>query len=118
MSTKRQIIIKLMPEYGAGSLWMSLDGGIFDVYDVDEITDIVPLSEELRKALVAWDERFQTTLNDEYPPDSKFPTSEDEAKFVAEGWELTRRLKNEVPAGTVVEYEALDKGKHSAIPEK
>jgi hypothetical protein len=99
---ERRIVIKLMPEYGAGSLWVSLDGGIFDVYDVAEITEIVPLSAELLAALAAWDERFQATFNEEYPPDSAFPTPEGEAAFVAEGAELARRIRGEVPDSVTV----------------
>ena len=105
---ERQIVIKLMPEYGAGSLWVALDGGIFDVYDIGEITDIVPMSEGLLDALAAWDQRYQDTLNQEYPPDSAFPTPEDETAFVAEGRELARRLKDEVPAGVTVLYKTLE----------
>jgi hypothetical protein len=83
VETARKIVIRLMPEYGAGSLWVSLDDGGFDVYDVDEITDIAPVSEGLLDALAAWDERFQATFNDAYPPD---------------------RIKGEVPSGVTVEY--------------
>ncbi|GAA4411024.1 hypothetical protein ACFQV2_39865 [Actinokineospora soli] len=100
------MMIKLMPDWGTGPLWVAKDG-VSEPYDTDEITEVLSLSAELRTEIAAWDNRFQATFNAEYPPDSAFPTPEDEAVFIADGRELARRVQTEVP-GAVVLYETID----------
>lgn len=84
-TTKKPTIVKLMPDWGIGPLWVSIDGGIYDPYDTDDITEVVPLSTELRHDIAAWNERFQATLEDDDPANSDFPTREAAEQFVADG---------------------------------
>lgn len=102
-----KITVKLMPDWGAGPLWVA-DGGVSEPYDAEEITEVLPLSAGLRADIAAWDERFQATLDQDDPRNSgTFPTPEDEATFVAEGRELARRVQAEAPDAVVL-YETID----------
>lgn len=91
-------IIKLMPEYGGTVLWKA---GASDVGAIDP--DDLPLSHELKKMLRSWGSEYDATLNDEYPPDSGFPTRAAEEAFYAEG----ERLRGLMQAELGVEYEII-----------
>ena len=67
--------IWLMPEWGCTVLW---EPGS-DHYCIDP--DDLNISSGLKKRIRAWAEALDATFNDDYPPDSKFPTPED-----AENW--------------------------------
>jgi len=54
-----------------------------------------------------WSDRYDATLNQDYPPDSGFATPADEAQFVADGEALTARLRDELGADWQVEYEPI-----------
>ena len=97
-----------MVDWGAGPFWVSANGGISDPYDADEITEIVPLSEELRASVEEWDQRFQSTYNDAAPQESGIRDLAARAAFIACGWELAHRIRGEVPAGVVVRYVDVD----------
>jgi hypothetical protein len=88
-------------------LWVVIDGGIADPYDADEITEVIHLSSDLVASIAQWDERYQATLNEDYPPDSGFPSPADQERFVADGRELARRIKAEVPSTVRVQYGPL-----------
>jgi hypothetical protein len=106
MSDKPELQITLQPEWGTGPIWVRRGDGIAEPYDAEEVTDVLDLSVELREAIAAWDGRFQDTFNSAYPPDSAFPTPEDEAAWLAEGKELALRLRGEVP-NAEVSYETI-----------
>lgn len=103
----KNLTIGLRADWGIGPFWVSIGDEGPDGYDSSDIGDITSFSNELLAAVSAWNERFQDTFNAEYPPDSAFPTGEDEAAFVADGRKLAQRIKDEAPAGTVVRYGAL-----------
>jgi hypothetical protein len=105
-----QLVIKLRNDWHAGPFWVSVGDEVPDEYNADEISEVVSLSDELRAAIAAWDERFQRTYNDEVPQDSGINDPAEEAAFIAEGWALARRLKAEVPATTRVRYVPMDTG--------
>lgn len=94
----------LQAEWGMWPLWLSTDDDFPESYDFDEVTAIVPLSEELCEAINAWDERFQAIYNKDSPQDSAFASEGDEATFIAEGEILARRIRHEAPADVVVQY--------------
>jgi hypothetical protein len=106
-TTNQQVAIRLMPDWGIGPFWVSVDGGIFDPYDTEDIADVAALSRELLSDIAAWDDRFQATLNEGDPANSDFPTPQDEETFVADGRELAQRIRAELPAEIVVEYATL-----------
>lgn len=115
-SNKQRLTIKLQVEWGTGPLWVSRGADDFpDSYDTEEIGDIVPLSDGLRREIAAWGDRFQVTLNQDYPPDSGFAAPAEEATFIAEGRELARRMKAELPADVVVEYVPLHSNQREII---
>ncbi|MDQ3405844.1 MAG: hypothetical protein M3548_21025 [Actinomycetota bacterium] len=93
--------VNLQPEWQTGPIWVATGDNFAEPYDADEVTDVLDLSAELREAIAAWDDRFQATFNAEYPPDSAFPTPEDEAAWIAEGKRLALRLRTELPDAEV-----------------
>lgn len=86
--------IKLMPEFFCYPLW-DLDRGSLGYGAPIDPTDL-PITEDLKGSLVRWAAAFDATLDQRYPPDSRFATPEDEAWFRAEGHQLTERLKAEL----------------------
>ena len=73
--------LKLSPEYGCSPLWNSLDGKIYSNLDIDSS----PFDEVLKSRLFDWAKNFETTLNQDYPPDSGFKTIVDEQAFETNG---------------------------------
>jgi hypothetical protein len=105
---KHQRIVKLRADWGTGPLWVSTGDDFPDPYDADEITEVVSLSDSLRAAIAVWDERFQGTYNDSLPQNSGIRDPVERAAFITDGQKLAQRIKDEVPAGTVVRYEDVD----------
>jgi hypothetical protein len=97
-------VVKLMPDWGNGPLWVAINGGISDPYDTDEVTEVMSISDELRDDIAAWDDRFQRTLNEEDPANSRFPTADAQTVFIQDGRRLAHRLRGELPADVIVEY--------------
>lgn len=107
MSEEPDLHITLQPEWGTGPIWIRRGDGISEPYDAEEVTDVLDLSDELREAITAWDERFQNTFNSAYPPDSAFPAPDDEAAWLSDGKRLAQRLRSEMPEAAVA-YETID----------
>jgi hypothetical protein len=97
--------LKLMPDYGCSPLWES--GG--EPYNVEP--DQLPLTAETKAALRAWADAYDRTLNQDYPPDSGFPTPEDEEAFETEGRQLWKKLQSELGAHYKVVYFSQRDGK-------
>ncbi|MDQ3405653.1 MAG: hypothetical protein M3548_20050 [Actinomycetota bacterium] len=116
MSTEPTLRITLQPEWGTGPIWITRGDDISEPYDADEVTHVLDLSDELCEAIAAWDDRFQATFNDEYPPDSAFPTPDEEASWLTEGKQLAVRLRREIPEAAVA-YETID-GKQIALDDE
>ena len=74
--------LRLHPEYGAGPLWED---------DWDGESALAPTSEslglsaELCEALNTWQAIYDATLNQEYPPDSAFPSERDRLAWEQSG---------------------------------
>jgi hypothetical protein len=103
-----RITIQLIPEWGTSPLWVSVEGGVTDPYDLDEITDVVPLSKQLLADIVAWDDRLDAVYNRAVPQDSGFATVAEWEAFNEEGRELARRMQAEVTSNVSVTYTPLD----------
>src|SRR5689334_3984075 len=88
--TQKTRTLKLMADYGAWPLWDSEA----PEYNIDPNT--LPLSEETKRRLIAWADAYDATLNQEYPPDSAFPSEEAERAFRREGSLLMRQLQSEL----------------------
>jgi hypothetical protein len=109
-SGDKRLTIGLQAEWGTGPLWVSERDDFPEPYSADEIADVISLSEGLRRAIAAWNERFQGIYNDTAPQDSAFDGPDEEAQFVVEGRELARRMREELPSAVVVQYGGLDSG--------
>ena len=76
--------------------------------DVDRMghidTDDLPVSDDLKKDLHAWNDEYQSTFDDSYPPDSGFSLPELELAHVIKGAELAERLQVEMGADYDVAY--------------
>jgi hypothetical protein len=92
--------VKLMPDYECHVLWH---------HDSEEVGEIDPsslgLSQGLVVALELWAREYDSTLNKQVPTNSGFPTQEIEEKFIASGYELAARLKEELKIVEVVYFD-------------
>lgn len=77
--------LRLAPEFGCWPLWDDATGDNLEPEDW-------PLPPDLAARLRAWDDAFQATLDDAYPPDSRFPSPADEAAWTAEAVALKAAL--------------------------
>ncbi|NIJ14658.1 hypothetical protein FHU38_005059 [Saccharomonospora amisosensis] len=100
-------VVKLRFDWGAGPFWVLTDDRGFDDFGCDEITEAVPVSDDLLAAVRDWDERMQRTYNRDVPQNSGMEDPVEEARWKADGRELARRLKAEVGADVRVEYAPL-----------
>src|SRR5665647_1515482 len=94
--------IKLMADYETSPVWDEGPGGPGDI-DLETL----PISIDLRADLLAWSDRFDATLDQDYPPDSGFATPEEEQQFVADGAALAARLVDELGTDWQVDYEPV-----------
>ena len=91
--------LKLMSDYHCFPLWEMQEGCYQNINPRD-----LPLSNELRSALHLWAASYDRTLNDDYPPDSGFASSQDEEAFEAEGLRLWQELQRELRGISEVVY--------------
>lgn len=84
-------MIKLMADYYSFPLWNNSPG---EVGNIDP--ENLPLSEELKKRLNNWSDKYDSILNDEDPASSGFETKQDEVIFIQEGSELAKCLQKEL----------------------
>ena len=80
---------------------MVKDSDIFHHYDVQSL----PISDNLKNAIQAWDREYQATFDRDYPPDSGFASPDLEAAHSIKGAELAERLQTELGERYFVEYE-------------
>ena len=71
--------IKISPEYGVLPIWKQDSDGMFEDIDIDDIE--LSFSEELKTKITEWDDLFQKTLNQDYPPDSDFGSETERQNF-------------------------------------
>lgn len=76
-----EIYLKIMPEYGCDPLWESNDGIVYEYLDIHDSY----FDNKLKQSILEWSSIYQSTLNQDYPPDSAFITIEDELIFELEG---------------------------------
>lgn len=106
LNKKNMNQLKIMPEFGCYPLWKKDDTeGIFENIPLDTLM----ISENLRNLIQEWDNRFQGTYNDDYPPDSGFISKEEANQFEKEGIEIWNRLRNELSKSYEVSYYSISK---------
>lgn len=76
------------------------DSDIFNYYDVEELN----ISNDLKLAIKLWDDEYQATFDEEYPPDSNFATLDLAEAHKKRGADLAKRLQDELGEGYFVEY--------------
>lgn len=75
---------------------------IFSHCDVQTL----PISDDLKEAIQAWDDEYQSTFDSAYPPDSGFSSPYAQAAHTRQGAELAERLQMELGDAYSVEYRA------------
>jgi hypothetical protein len=88
-------VIKLMFEWGGGSLWCGNDAAL-DRFDVGDIEDRLPLSDETRRRLEELSVLHDQSLNWEYPPDPGPWTEEEHAAFERAAEEMRAVIQSEL----------------------
>jgi hypothetical protein len=71
-------ILRLAPEYGCWPTWDDETGDILD-------PAALPIPAALAERILRWNAALQATLDQGYPPDSRFPDDADAAAWRAEG---------------------------------
>ena len=85
---------KLMPDYQCFCLW-EMGQNIYENTDPNKL----PISQELKRDLSAWEKKYDDTLDEEYPPDSGFKSEQEEKQFKKDGENLQKRLQQELGDG-------------------
>lgn len=96
--------LTLMSEWQDWPLRVTEGEGLPDSYALDEIGEVVPLSETLIRDIAAWDSTFQATYVESDPVRSGFADPADRDRFIVEGRRLAQRIKQEAGNAVVVEY--------------
>jgi hypothetical protein len=79
-------VIRILPEW---QCWPTWDHEVGEPIDANALG----LPPELVARVVAWDERFQSTFDADYPPDSAFATPEAESAWRAEGDAIVEAIR-------------------------
>lgn len=93
------IRLRLASEYLAGPIFCPEPDRMGHI-DVDDL----PLSQELKAQISAWDSEYQATFNSDYPPDSGFSSLEAKLRHIAKGEQLANKLQQELGGIYEVEY--------------
>ena len=98
-------VLKLMPDYQCFPLWLA--GNEFGNADPGSL----PLSDELKIALNRWAQAYDLTLNQDYPPDSKFQSKVEEDAFEAEAMRLRKELQIQLGTEFKIVYYSQREGR-------
>ncbi|MFV8808600.1 hypothetical protein ACNSPD_00655 [Yersinia enterocolitica] len=90
--------IKLMADYGCHPIWGTTPNDFGDISPNE-----LPISIELQDSLKRWADRFEAILNMDDPASSRFKSTSEEKMFIADGYELAQRLRDELGS----EYEII-----------
>jgi hypothetical protein len=95
------------------------DYGAWPIWDVDDFGYIdpakLPLKQETIDRLNVWQDTFDATLNQVYPPDSKFPSEEAKRNWIQEGIDLWQQVQSELEPQYEVCYNLYYNYKHHLI---
>ncbi len=78
-----------MPEYNCWPLW-----GVGEATNIDPSS--LPIASTTIEKLQQWANAYDQTLNQDYPPDSKFKSEDERIRFNLLGRELLQALRNEL----------------------
>lgn len=84
--------LKISPEYGASPIWYKATED--DFFDNLELTTAnFKNSLELLERIQSWDNKFQSTFNKEYPPESGFLRDKERNEYLKELDEIKNTLR-------------------------
>jgi hypothetical protein len=92
-------MLKIMPEYQCFPLWLKGDG-IFENISPDDL----PISNALKIRLTNWQNKFDSTLNHDYPPESGFKSLVEEDLFEEEGRKIWTQILEELHSEYDIQY--------------
>ncbi len=92
-----------MPEYGCSPIW--LYDGINLVQNL-EISELA-VSKSLKNAIQSWANTYESTFDDDYPPDSGFANKLDEAAFESAGVLIWEKILIEINSYYNVHYYSI-----------
>ena len=102
----------MFPEFGCHALWWG--GGLDEpLGDIDPFS--LPISKHLAADLVGWSQKFDDTLDQDYPPDSKFSSAAAKEEFVDEGRILAVALAESMGTQIEVTYHDIISGVREII---
>ena len=78
-----------MPEYECSPIWISRNDSIYENISVGSLNRI---PEELIIKIDKWNDLYQATLDQDYPPDSGFKSLEEEGAFERQGLEIWKEI--------------------------
>ncbi len=93
------INLRLANEYLAGPIFCP-DSDQMGHVDIGDL----PLSRSLGDKIKLWDDEYQSTFNDEYPPDSGFCSAQEKIRHVNEGRGLAQEMQAELGHSYNIEY--------------
>lgn len=84
--------LKISPEYGLSPVWYKdAEEDFFD--NLELITSNFEKSLELFERIQSWDKKFQSTFNEEYPPESGFSIDAERDEYLKELDEILNTLQ-------------------------
>jgi len=92
-------VIKIMADYECFPLWLSYDS-FFENIDPNSLQ----ITQELKEMLGEWADKFDSTLDREYPPDSGFKTLTEEAAFKEQGLRIYEMMTAQLMGKYEVHY--------------
>ena len=99
IETLKKRTLKLTVEYGCYPLWEQTENGS------DNIDPLrLPISLHLKKLLINWKQKFDSTFNQDDPYQSGFHTLEAKSAFRAEGESLQSKLKMELGDSYIINF--------------
>lgn len=84
--------LKIMPDFGCFPVWILGTEGFFENIDPSRL----PISDSLRRQLDHFRERYDQTLNQNYPPESGFSSEKKAIEFEHLGITIWQQLLSEV----------------------
>ena len=107
--------VKLAPEFGAFPVWAIQPG---DNIHLPLDADNTMISAQLYKELEDWDKLYQDTLDQNYPPDSKFNSDDEELSYEWQGVKMWENLAKELgPEYTIIYHSPMLAKRYTDIEE-
>ncbi len=92
--------IKIMPEYGCSPLWLYDGINLVKNLDIAELA----ISESLKNDIQLWADNYESTFDEDYPPNSGFLNDSDTEAFETAGIHIWESLLKEMSSYCLVSY--------------